>query len=61
MAEWKRNTPWRQGNLLPNSAIAELGLCENGNLAEAIAVVASHDCDLAQDPQSEPDVEVIIG
>jgi hypothetical protein len=61
MAEWTRNTPWRQGNLLPSSAIAELGLCENSNPAEAIVVVASHDCDLAQDPQSEPNVEVVFG
>lgn len=61
MAEWNRDTPWRQGHLLNTDAIAALGLRHNTSPEATVAVVASHDCDLAQDPEFEPLVEVLIG
>lgn len=61
MAEWNRDTPWRQGHLLDGEAIDALGLRHPGNPAQTIVVVATHDCDLAQDPDGEPVVEVIVG
>lgn len=58
MAEWNRNTPWRQGNLLCSDAIKALNL---GDPDQTLAIVASHDCDLAQSPDGEPSIEVIVG
>lgn len=61
MAEWNRDTPWRQGHLLSNDAIEALGLVHPGGPDQTLVVVASHDCDIAQSPESEPVVEVVIG
>ena len=61
MAEWNRDTPWRQGFLLGDDAIDALGLRYAENPDQTIVVVATHDCDLAQDPQFEPVVEVVVG
>ena len=62
MVEWGRETPWRQGHLVSDEAISVLGLRNSGNLdASTAVVIATHDCDLAQSPDSEPDVEVIVG
>lgn len=56
--EWKRDTPWRQGHLLPPEALPLLGVSDEGTFA----VVISHDCDLANDNlEEEPNVEVILG
>ncbi len=59
---WNRDTPWRQGNVLPLAAIKELELALSDAPDTTCVVVISHDCDLANDDlQVEPDVEVIIG
>ena len=50
---WQTNTPWRQGHILTPEAVADN--------EPPIAVVISHDCDLAQDVAQEPAVEIIIG
>lgn len=56
--EWKRDTPWRQGHLLPPEALSLLDVSDEGTFA----VVISHDCDLANDDlEEEPNVEVILG
>ena len=56
--EWKRETPWSQGHLLPSAALALLGISEPG----VFAVVISHDCDLANENLAvEPEVEVLLG
>ena len=60
-AEWNRDTPWRQGHLLGNDAIEALGLCHAVTPEQTIVVVATHDCDLAQDPQFEPTIELVVG
>lgn len=61
MAEWNRDTPWRQGHLLGKDAIEALGLHHAAALDQTLVIVASHDCDLAQAPEWEPVVEVVIG
>lgn len=61
MAEWSRETPWRQGHLLGDDAIEALGLHHASALDQTLVIVASHDCDLAQTPEGEPVVEVVIG
>lgn len=60
MAEWNRTTPWRQGDLLSKEAILALNLV-SGDVREAVVMVASHDCDLTQAADNEPDVEVMVG
>lgn len=61
MAEWRRNTPWRQGHLLTAAAAESLGLRHQTDAGQTLVVVATHDCDLAQEPAVEPVVEVIVG
>ena len=61
MAEWTRDTPWRQGHLLGNDAIEALGLHHAVAPDQTLVIVASHDCDLAQSPEGEPIVEVVVG
>jgi hypothetical protein len=61
MAAWDRKTPWRQGHALTNEAAVALGLVPEKAVASAIVMVVSHDCDITQDPEVEPSIEVIIG
>jgi|SRR5581483_2581421 len=59
MPAWDRQTPWRQGHTLTSEAAAALRLVENP--AKSLAIVITHDCDLTQNPDVEPNVELIIG
>jgi hypothetical protein len=61
MFEWERNTPWRQGNVVPIEVAKILDLLPKDAPDEAIFVVISHDCDLAQPPGTEANVEIIVG
>lgn len=62
MPEWNRDdTPWRQGHLLTDDAITALGLQHWETPDQTLVIVASHDCDLAQPPEKEPNIEVVIG
>lgn len=60
---WDRSTPWRQGHVLPPAALHALGLVRaEADLGTIVAVVISHDCDLANDDmESEPHAEIIVG
>lgn len=59
---WTRETPWRQGHVLPLEAVQTLGLNHPKGPEATCVVVTSHDCDLAiDDMRFEPDVEVIVG
>jgi hypothetical protein len=60
MADWNRDTPWRQGHVLTNASSVALGVLREEDAAVALAVVISHDCDLAQSPETEPAVEIIV-
>jgi hypothetical protein len=61
VAEWRRDTPWRQGQLLGVDAIEALELLDPAPSENKVVVVATHDCDLAQSPAGEPYIEVIVG
>jgi hypothetical protein len=61
MVSWERNTPWRQGNIVPYQAAEALGLIPKDAQDNLVFVVISHDCDLAQPPDMEPHVEIIVG
>jgi hypothetical protein len=61
MPEWSRNTPWRQGFLLPAEAIESIGLSHPESQTETLVIVATHDCDLTQLPDREPTIEVVVG
>lgn len=58
--QWTRDTPWRQGSVLPRAIAERLHLTSQDNPGSTCAVVISHDCDLANSNlESEPAVEVI--
>src|ERR1700722_13210567 len=61
MAKWARETPWRQGQLLTQEAIVAFELTNKESEGDIMAVVISHDCDLAQGASVEPEVELIVG
>ena len=62
MADWDRSTPWRQGRMIPADILAALGLePRTSSGTQLIGVVISHDCDITQDPETEPVVEAIVG
>jgi hypothetical protein len=59
---WTRETPWRQGHVLPETALKKLGLQHPEFPEDTCVVVIGHDCDLANcDLIAEPRVEVIVG
>ncbi len=59
MAEWNRETPWRQGHVLTHEAAVALKLIPAESGKQTVVVVISHDCDLAADPSTEPNAEAI--
>ena len=61
MATWDSSTKWRQGHLLPTEAIRDLNLSYPKGEPATVAIVITHDCDLAQDPSAEPTIEIIVG
>jgi len=61
VADWNRDTAWRQGHLLGGDAIEVLSLHHSESPDQSLVIVASHDCDLAQSPEGEPVVEVVVG
>jgi hypothetical protein len=61
MGEWDRRIPWRQGHILTTDTIASLRLIPDSDRAQHLGVIVTHDCDLAQSPDVEPVVELIIG
>ena len=60
MAEWGLDTPWRQGHTLTSKSSVALGLIPAEAADSKLAIVISHDCDLAQPPGSESQVEIIV-
>ena len=61
MQDWNRETPWRQGFFLDKDAILALKLSDKENLNNFVVIVATHDCDITQQPDVEPMLEVVIG
>src|SRR5579883_3521016 len=61
MGEWLRDTPWRQGRILSAESAKQLGLAYPDPSQEPVVVVISHDCDLAQPIDKEPNCEAIVG
>ena len=55
--EWDRETPWRQGHLLPSKVFIKLFPKKSAE-GYNTAIVISHDCDLTQSPEKEPVVEI---
>jgi hypothetical protein len=62
MTEWTRSTPWRQGSILDQELLGALAQsCSAASQKADIAVVVSHDCDIAANPVTEPIIEMISG
>jgi hypothetical protein len=60
MAEWTRSTPWRQGSILDQEILGAFAESRPASSPKPdIAVVVSHDCDIAANPSIEPLVEAI--
>lgn len=59
---WQRDTEWRQGCVLSNEALNAFECCSIDRTDDTVAIVISHDCDLANDNMAlEPDAEIILG
>jgi hypothetical protein len=56
--KWTRETLWRQGHVLTTQAALAAGLWVDD---KTCIVAISHDCDLANDVELEPNVEIIVG
>jgi hypothetical protein len=61
MGEWDRRIPWRQGHILTADAVTSLGLVPDADATSRVVIVVTHNCDLAQSPNVEPMVEVMVG
>lgn len=61
MASAGRCTKWRQGHVISRDDAISLGVLEEGCDEQCLAVVVSHDCDLAASIGKEPMAEVIPG
>jgi hypothetical protein len=61
MAEWSRETPWRQGCALTDETVEKFALRDARAPETTVVVVISHDCDLAASTDKEPEVELIVG
>jgi hypothetical protein len=61
MAIWDSNTKWRQGHMLSAQAALGLSLTNRVDASQTLAMVVSHDCDLAQPTDREPVAEIIVG
>jgi hypothetical protein len=59
MADWSRETPWRQGHVFSDETVKKTGIADGA--PGTIVVVISHHCDLAALPDKEPEAEVIVG
>lgn len=60
MPRWARDIPWRQGHVLTRGAVQNMDLTHPES-PSAIVVIVSHDCDILQSPDIEPNVEVLYG
>ena len=61
MVEWLRKNPWRQGHVLTEATAKLLNLANATTPEDTVIVIASHDCDLAQLPEDEPIIELLLG
>jgi hypothetical protein len=62
MPRTSRDIPeWRQGNVLADEVVVRLGLASSADVGNTVAIVVSHDCDIAAPPDREPEVEIVIG
>lgn len=61
MTDRDRRTSWRQGQVMTDEAAIELELISVTDKGKVITMVISHDCDIVQNKDVEPEVEVIVG
>lgn len=58
--EWS-TTRLRQGSVLKNESVKQLGLMLDNFTGDPVVAIISHSCDLVASPASEPFVEVVLG
>lgn len=54
-----RDTPWRQGSVIPQADAIAVGLFDEASSRHKRALVITHDCDLPNDKELE--VEIMVG
>lgn len=60
MAAGERHISWRQGDVLADETVKELGISYPEEGEDFLVVIISHDCDLAATDDKEPQVEAIV-
>ncbi len=61
MEEGRPENPWRQGYVISLESAEHLGIVHRDGNDDPIAIVVSHDCDLASMDEREADCEIIVG
>src|ERR1700761_8996737 len=61
MAAERNDTPWQQGSVISAPRAKELGILDAENQDDSVVVVISHDCDLTESSNLEPNCEVLVG
>lgn len=61
MVDWSRDIPWRQGSVVSRDSFSQLDLGIDLDTETNVVIVISHDCDLAQSPDVEPNCEIVVG
>ncbi len=61
MGDGRNSTDWQQGFVLDGNDSVALGLIAAGEVADKVAIVATHDCDLLESLVVEPVCEILIG
>jgi len=61
MAADRNDTPWQQGSVLSAERAKEIGILHAYSHDDVLAIVISHDCDLVEASDIEPNCEVLIG
>lgn len=61
MGEGRNSTIWQQGFVLDGKDSVALGLISADELAKKAVIVASHDCDLLEPKDIEPNCEIFVG
>ncbi|KAB2891398.1 MAG: hypothetical protein F9K32_04545 [Desulfobulbaceae bacterium] len=62
MVDWERGgILWRQGQFLTEKATESFELVASGDTGLKFPIVISHDCDISNSPDCEPNIEIIVG
>ncbi len=61
MAEARNDISWQQGFVLRAESAVSLGLIDSAAGNDRVVLLVSHDCDLVESSEIEPNCEIIVG